>query len=301
MEKALTSSQLVVSGNVTTETLIQGEGRAIVVLPSYGRDGGADFDVFAALVASAGMQVLRPQPRGTARSKGPMDASLQDMADDVAEVIRQLANGRAAVLGHAFGNGVARLLATTHPNLVAGTILAAASTEGASAETNDTPFIAGDPSRPESERLQALRRGFFAPHHDPRAWLGGWYPATLQMQKKAVQTAQTAYFSKAGTAPVLQIIAESDPFSPYETWRVLRDQCGDRVTARIVADASHALFPEQTPYVASLVHSMAGVAGAASHSLAPGHLPPPPKPKERPLICLSNRILAPSVVFRRLR
>lgn len=247
------TSELVIHGSTTIETLVQGAGRPIVVLPSYGRDGGADFDQFADCVASAGMRVLRPQPRGIGRSTGPMQASLQDMANDVAQVIHKLADSRAVVLGHAFGNGVARLLATTHQDLVHGTILAAASTDRASAATNATPFIAGDPTRPENERLEALQRVFFAPHHDPRAWLEGWYPATLKMQREAVHAAEPATFSMAGVAPILQIIAESDPFSPYESWRVLRDQCGARVTTRIVADASHALFPEQTPYVAGIV------------------------------------------------
>jgi pimeloyl-ACP methyl ester carboxylesterase len=253
MDVSSTVSELVATPSATIETLVQGEGPVLVVLPSYGRDGVADFDQFANVIARAGMRVLRPQPRGIGRSKGGMRASLQDMADDVAEVIRQFGAGRAAVLGHAFGNGVARLLAATHQDLVEGTILAAASTDGASKETNETPFIAGDPSRSESERLEALSRGFFAPHHDPRPWLEGWYPATLQMQKEAVHGVKPELFSKAGTAPILQIIAESDPFSPYESWRALRDECGDRVTARIVADASHALFPEQTPNVAELV------------------------------------------------
>lgn len=225
----------------------------LVVLPSYGRDGGTDFDNFAAIVASAGFCVIRPQPRGIGRSVGSMQASLQDMADDVALVIRKLGNERAAVLGHAFGNAVARLLATSHEDLVAGTILAAASTAGASKDINETPFVAGDPSRPEKERLAALARGFFAPAHDPGPWLAGWYPETLQMQKAAVEAATPEYFSKAGTAPILQIIAESDPFSPYATWRDLRQECGERVTTRIVADASHALFPEQTPFVAKTV------------------------------------------------
>lgn len=45
----------------------------------------------------------------------------------------------------------------------------------------------------------------------------GWYPDTLQMQKEAVKAAEQSFFSGAGTAPILQIIAESDPFSPYET------------------------------------------------------------------------------------
>ena len=266
MDECATTAALVATRQATIETFVQGEGPVLVILPSYGRDGGADFDHFSALIARAGMRVLRPQPRGIGRSTGSMQASLQDMADDVAEVIRQLGTGRAAVLGHAFGNGVARLLATTHPDLVEGTILAAASTDGVSSETNQTPFIAGDPSRPESERLEALSRGFFAPHHDPRPWLAGWYPATLQMQKQAVQKAEPTFFSAAGTAPILQIIAESDPFSPYETWRKLRDQCRDRVTARIVADASHALFPEQTPQVAGIVvqwlETSLGVRGA---------------------------------------
>jgi dienelactone hydrolase len=68
-----------------------------------------------------------------------------------------------------------------------------------------------------------------------------------------VHSAKPELFSKAGAAPILQIIAESDPFSPYDSWRALRNECGDRVTARIVADASHALFPEQPLNVAELV------------------------------------------------
>ena len=94
-------------------TLVQGKGRCLVVIPSFGRDGLADFDKFARLLASAGVRVLKPQPRGIGRSVGSMHASLQDMANDIAEVVRQLGNGQAVGLDHAFGNCVARLLATT--------------------------------------------------------------------------------------------------------------------------------------------------------------------------------------------
>src|SRR5439155_7541258 len=62
----------------------------------------------AALVG-AGYRVLRPQPRGIGKSFGPMaDVVLDDLGDDVAHVIDQLGVGPAAVLGHAFGNVVAR-------------------------------------------------------------------------------------------------------------------------------------------------------------------------------------------------
>jgi hypothetical protein len=46
-------------------------GLDVVVLPFYGRDGGDDFDPFSTALAEAGYRVLRPQPRGIARSAGP--------------------------------------------------------------------------------------------------------------------------------------------------------------------------------------------------------------------------------------
>lgn len=253
MPARATENKSIDTQDAVIETLIDGSGPTLVVLPSYGRDSREDFNEFAGILSDAGYRVLRPQPRGIGRSVGSMETSLEGMAADVAEVIRQLGGGQAAVLGHAFGNGVARQLATTHKDLVAGTVLAAASTSGASAETNEAPFIAGDPTRSEHERLAVLRRAFFATGHDARIWLDGWYPKTLEMQKAAAQRVDPKSFSHAGTAPILQIIAESDPFSPYETWRSLREECGDRVTTRIIADASHALFPEQTPNVAKVV------------------------------------------------
>jgi pimeloyl-ACP methyl ester carboxylesterase len=90
-----------------------------VILTSYGRDGSADFDAFTAALAAAGYRVLRPQPRSIAGSTGPMTGvTLDDLADDVARVIATLGRGPAVVLGHAFGNFVARAVATDHPDTV---------------------------------------------------------------------------------------------------------------------------------------------------------------------------------------
>jgi hypothetical protein len=50
---------------------------------------------------------------------------------------------------------------------------------GVSKEANETPFIAGNFSISEKYRLAALSLAFFAPQHDPRQWLTGWYPKTL--------------------------------------------------------------------------------------------------------------------------
>ncbi len=247
------TTEMVTTGDAVIETFVDGEGPAVVMLPSYGRDVADDFDDFAREVAKAGFKVLRPRPRGIGRSSGSMSASLQDMADDAAEVIQNLADGNAVVMGHAYGTGVARLLATTHDELVRGLILATAPADNPPHDTAPLPFIAGNPALSEEERLQALTKGFFAPHHDPRVWLTGWYPQTLQMQKAALAAMDPSTFSGAGTAPILQIIAESDPFNPFSSWRERREKFGARVTTRIVADCAHSLFPEQTPAVADIV------------------------------------------------
>ncbi|HEX4556698.1 MAG TPA: alpha/beta fold hydrolase, partial [Xanthobacteraceae bacterium] len=104
-------------GDVQIEILLQGAGPLIALLPSLGR-GAEDFDPIAEKLAAAGFRVLRPQPRGIGRSKGPMTGiDLHDYANDVAAAIEHAGGGPAFVVGHAFGNRVARLLATVRPEL----------------------------------------------------------------------------------------------------------------------------------------------------------------------------------------
>ncbi|AXC09948.1 putative hydrolase [Acidisarcina polymorpha] len=239
--------------DVALEVYADGAGPALVVLPSYGRGAAEDFDFFANTLSAAGFKVLRPQPRGIAGSKGKMEGlSLHDQADDVALVIRELSDGKAVVLGHAFGHGVAKTVAADYPSLVTGVIVAAAQCSSVSPEIERTPHQACDLKAPVEERLAALRKGFFAPNHDATIWLNGWYPETMQMQVSSVGRTAADEFSRAGNAPLLEIIPDSDPFKPRPYWGELRQQLGDRVTTEIIADASHALFPEQPQRVAAM-------------------------------------------------
>ncbi len=85
--------RIVSRGNVDIEVLSQGSGAVIVMLPSLGRSG-EDYDAVAAMLASEGFRVLRPQPRGIGRSKGPMDGlSMHDLAADVAKSHRKRKQG----------------------------------------------------------------------------------------------------------------------------------------------------------------------------------------------------------------
>jgi pimeloyl-ACP methyl ester carboxylesterase len=249
-------SEIICAGDVSIETFVDGDGPAVVVVPSYGRDGGEDFEPFAAALVAAGYRVLRPQPRGVGRSTGPMTGvDLRGLGDDIAHVIDQLGNGSAVVLGHAFGHIVARAVAVNHPGKVAAVILAAAAGLSVPPEIDSAPMRAADLTRPDEERLATLRLAFFAPGHDASIWLRGWYPETLKMQVDSITAdrANLMRYWSAGTAPIFEIIAALDPFHRPEQWRDLRAQFGSRVTSTVIEDASHALFPEQPAAVASAV------------------------------------------------
>ena len=240
--------QQVANADVSIDTIVDGDkaNPAIVLLPSLGRDS-EDFDVVAAGLARDGLHVLRPQPRGILGSRGLLTGGItqHDFARDVAEVIRQLGGGRAVVAGHAYGNWVARQTATDWPDLVRGVILVAAAARNAPHHLGQVVSDAGDPTLPETARLASLREGFFAPGHDPRVWLSGWHHQVKPAQRAAAQAVPRDEWWGAGKAPILDLQAEHDPFNPPAMRQEMRDAYGPRVTVRRIADASHALIPEQ--------------------------------------------------------
>jgi pimeloyl-ACP methyl ester carboxylesterase len=65
--------------------------------------------------------------RGIGESRGSLgDTSLHDLAVDVAEFLEAMDCGPAHLVGHAFGNRVARCLAVDRPSLVRSVTLLAA-------------------------------------------------------------------------------------------------------------------------------------------------------------------------------
>ena len=199
----------------------------------------------AGLLVGQGYRVLRPQPRGIGASTGPMDGVLLPaLARDIAEVIRRQGAGRAVIVGHAYGNFVARMTAVAHPEVVRGVVLAAAAARSYAPEIRVAPGIAGNLQLPDEKRLEALRLAFFAPGHDATAWLHGWYPKTQAMQAASSRGAvkQDAWWH-AGSAPLLKLIPDGDPFKPKPDWSQLKDEFGPRITVKVIAGASMRCFP----------------------------------------------------------
>lgn len=246
--------KIVRHGDVSLDVIAEGQGPMVVLLPSRGRDS-EDYDDVAAGIARAGFCVLRPQPRGIAGSTGPMDGiTLHDLAGDVAAVIEREGGGApAVVVGHAFGNWVARMTAVDHPKLVRGVVIAAAAARQYPPELSAAVTKIADMSLPDEERLKYLRYAFFAPGHDAAEWLAGWYPEANRSQVLAAKATGQREWWSAGTAPLLDLQAADDPFKPAAARQELKEEFGDRVTIAVIPNASHALIPEQPQAVVEAI------------------------------------------------
>lgn len=242
--------KLVRHGDVQIETLSQGSGPTVVILSSLGR-GADDYDEVARLLAADGLRVLRPQPRGIGQSKGPMtNLDMHAFAADVAAVLDQEKTGPVVVVGHAWGSQPARMLAVDRPDLVRGLVMAAASAGKLPPGSNEKPYGrlreaidgSGNLALPEAKRLDYLRQAFFAPGHDPKPWLDGWYPDTHHAQAHARDVTPVDAYFVGGTVPLLDLQAQYDA---VVVPNVFKPMLGNRVTVEVIPDAGHAMAPEQ--------------------------------------------------------
>ncbi len=246
------------------EVHVQGQGPAVVLVPSLGR-AAADFDALGARLARAGYQAVRPEPRGIGGSDSPLDeVTLADLADDVAAVIRAVATGpgagtdgpTATVVGHAFGNRVARMVATRHPDLVESVVLLACGGQVPPTPEVSTALLSVfDATLPAAEHLDAVRTAFFAPGHDPSVWADGWYAEVATAQAAATAGTPVEEWWEAGRADVLVVQPADDVVAVPENAHRIIEALGDRAAMVTVPRSGHALLPEQPAAVATALLS----------------------------------------------
>jgi pimeloyl-ACP methyl ester carboxylesterase len=226
----------------------------VVMIPSLGR-GAQDFAMLAHAVAAHGFHVVCPQPRGFAGSAAyAPKADLSDLADDVIDVILSVARGPVVILGHAFGNRVARMCATARPDLVRALILLAAGGKVAMAPEIEQALLASfDLSLPDDVRMQAVARAFFAPGNNAMLWRDGWRRDVAEAQIAATERTPVDAWWRAGDARILVIQPMQDVLAPAENAERLRASAPDRVSVVYVDQAGHALLPEQPGAVADAV------------------------------------------------
>jgi pimeloyl-ACP methyl ester carboxylesterase len=231
------------------------DGRVVVLLASLGRSV-SDFNELAAELNAAGYRTLAVEMRGVARSS-PVPAaraSLYDLGDDIEAALAAagIAAGRKIdLIGHAFGNRLARAYASRRSERVGRLVLIAA---GGAQDLEKAPEALAalkrsfDWSLPASERKAAIEYAFFAEGATaPDHWLAGWYPEAAQFQSSAVRaTPEAEWRAAGGKARILIVQAAEDRIAPPgATSAPLQKEFPARVTVETIDGAGHALLPEQ--------------------------------------------------------
>jgi pimeloyl-ACP methyl ester carboxylesterase len=251
---AAPSAQLIKAGTATIEVAVEGSGPTVVFVPSYGR-GADDFADLAKRVAGAGFRAVLPQPRGIGQSAGPLQGlTLHDWAADVAAVVEATGDEPATIIGHAFGNRVARMVAADHPRIVKQLILlAAGGAVPAPPEIMDALARVFDERLSRTEHLAAVKAVFFERDHDPSVWEHGWHPDVYRAQRSAADATALASWWGAGSAPMLVLQAAEDAIAVPANSERLHTEYPSRVTLIKIPRSGHAMLPEQPDLIASLV------------------------------------------------
>ncbi len=245
---------VIARGDAQLEVLARGQGRAVILLASLGRPA-EDFDHLATALAAAGYRALAPQPRGIGGSSAAIvGVSLDDLAADVAAVIDWTGESAVTLIGHAFGNRLARNTARLYPERVARVaLLACGGQVPMSPEAMHDLTSCFHLDLPAETHLEHVRRAFFAPGNDPAVWKGGWYPETATMQSTAVRGSDHAAWMLGGGQPMLIVQALQDAIAPAGNARALLDAAPDRMTLAEIDNAGHAMLPEQPQAIADAV------------------------------------------------
>jgi pimeloyl-ACP methyl ester carboxylesterase len=238
-------------GDAELECFSHGEGVAIVLLPGGSLAVGYLADLADAL-AGAGYRAIRVNPRGAGASAGPMEGlTLHDYAADVAGVVDELDIAPAFILGHAYGNRIARTVAADRPEVVRGVILVAAGGKVAPrAEAQQALMTLFTPTASASDVLDAMRWMVGSPENASDVWerfKGDRAPGAAAAQMAAAQaTPLDDWWAPPGDVPYLVIQGLKDEAAPVENGHLLKKELGDRVTVVDIPDAGH-LQPLEAP------------------------------------------------------
>ncbi len=227
----------------------------VVLLASYARSV-ADFNELIAALNDAGYRSIAMHARGVGRSApAGLRLGYADYAGDLKRVLDAEGIERPlAIIGHAWGNRIARSFAHRYPERSRGLILLAAG-----GEVPTPPEVSASISKavfrifPAATRSAAIQHAFFAPRNPvPQHWLDGWYPRAGLAQAAATAAAVNDGWQDGGQAPMLILQPAADA-AAAAGGAALKQRLSGRVTLIDVPDAGHALLPEQPAQVAAAI------------------------------------------------
>ena len=246
---------LVAAGPARIRAFARGSGPTVVMLSGMGRPP-ADLEAFGKTIADAGYRVAICEYRGVGDSTGPMEGiTFHDLAKDVVAVIDKVGGAPVALIGHAFGNRIARTLAADRPDLVACVVMLGASGKvQPSPEIAEAIKVAQSMHLPRKEREGAVRKAWFGPDRDVSGWLDeNWSQGFIKAALGAAERTPLSEFWTAGRAPILIVQGLADVSAPPANGRLLKEEVGDRATLVELEGVGHSLAVEAPDEVAKPV------------------------------------------------
>ncbi|NDH48147.1 MAG: alpha/beta hydrolase [Acidimicrobiia bacterium] len=219
----------------------------VVMLPSLGR-GAADFDQLSSSLTNVGYQVIALDPPTSA----PDDATLHDLAALVLGELDRRGLHRVHLVGHAFGQRLARCVLADAPERVATlTMLAAGGLVPMHPEIARALASCFDTSRTAAEHLDDVRKVFFADGNDASVWADGWLPDVAALQSAAVHRTPPGAWTNSVAERVLVVQGLQDVCAVPENGRLYVDAHREQATLVEIEGAGHALLPERPDEVAA--------------------------------------------------
>jgi pimeloyl-ACP methyl ester carboxylesterase len=213
----------------------------VVLLPSLGRPA-SDFEHLAARLTAAG---FRPLPVDLP-PEVPGEPNLHDLASIVVATVDASGIDRFHLVGHAFGNRLARTVTADHPERVASLTLLAAGGYVEMEPTIARSLLACfDPALSDAEHLHHVRQAFFAPGHDPSVWADGWDQGQAGYQRSAVVRTPLEDWWDAVAPRVLVVQALQDAVAVPANGRRYAADHPDVAQLVEIDGAGHALVVEQ--------------------------------------------------------
>ena len=251
---AVGEARSTLSGKATVEYHVSGpeDGVAIVLFPSFARSA-ADFNELVESLSAAGFKTLAVQPRGIEGSNLPSgEPTYETYAGDLLAVLDAEAFREPAhVLGHAYGNRIARTFASNFPERTRSVVLlAAGGVEPTPAEVSEAIGQAMLGLGSDETRREAVAFAFFAKGNEvAEDWMIGWYPEAGLAEQKTIGASPYEAWGSAGSAPVL-VLQPAEDAAAASGGRLLKQAFPDRVELVSVKGAGHALLPERPDFIA---------------------------------------------------
>ena len=219
----------------------------MLLLPSLGR-GASDFAHLVGALQAAGFEAVALEPP----TSMPEGSTLHDLAEVVVAAIDAEGWQRVHLVGHAFGQRLARCVVADHPDRVATlTMLAAGGLVPMEPHVAHSLAACFDESLPPAAHLDHVSTVFFAPGNDPSVWADGWLPAAAALQRAAVEATPPGEWTDAAAARSLVVQGLQDVCAVPENGRRYVAAHPGVATLVEVDGAGHALLPERPAEVAA--------------------------------------------------